>query len=518
MEEYEKPRRLKRLSEISGAFNDKPNKSSSESEESSEIIDISSNTEGSGSESPKTKTKKPKIVKNKAPKLPKFNKLLDVNTNADDFEVEVFEDLRDAPLELHPKAGKMKKNSFLKKVQTKKNENSYSLAKSVMINKNSQDTLIVDNPVNIQGFITKNVTHNPRDMFRDNLKNVINERKTTHLDNHEIFDKTVTDFPVKEDSMGKKDEEILKKDDENSKKIDESSKKLFEIAAKENQFLISDERSESKSSNSQKIHKFDTSTPKRETQNEHQESELNLNTNSNQTIKNKSYPSTSASSPVYVPRERSILSLFIDEEAEKSGDDHSQDTDEENLNKNLEGLIDDSELDDYNKNSTYSKHIQEILEKEREELKLVANAEFKRRLPAPKLEFTKHRKLPEKDEMPQKVQVFSKDDDSDEEERFKFLKKMREIKSMRNLETKTLIVDERSNDFLKLIERSEAPRAVKSFLNSVNLKTLQNAFSTESSMSNPFFKINKVEKNIEKKDSKANTRSRPKLLNVLRNK
>ncbi|OMJ95316.1 hypothetical protein SteCoe_1376 [Stentor coeruleus] len=517
MEEYEKPRRLKRLSEISGSIDDKSNKSSSESEDLSEIISISSESEDSGSKSPKAKTKKPKVVKNKAPKLPKFNKLLDLNTNADDFEVEVFEDLRDAPLELHPKAGKMKKNSFLKKVQTKKDETSYNLAKSVMINKNSQDTLIVDNPVCIQGFITKNVTHNPREIFRDNLKNVINERKTTHLDNHEIFDKTVTDFPIKEDSMSKKDEENTKKNDENCKKLDESNKKFLESAAKENQFLIPDDKSDSKSSSLQKNYKIETS--KLETQYDHQDPELNLNTNSNQTIKNKSYPSTSASSPVYVPRERQVISLFIDEEAEKSGDDHSQDTDEAEHDKNLEGLIDDSELDDYNKNANYSKHIKEMLEKEREELKLVANAEFKRRMPPPKFESIKRKKLPVKDEIPKKNQVFSKDDDdSDEEERFKLLKEMREIRSMRNLETKTLIIDERSNDFLKLIERSEAPRAVKTFLNSANAKSLQNPFSNESYTSNPFFKINKVEKNVGKNDAKQSVRARPKLLNVLRNK
>jgi hypothetical protein len=46
-----------------------------------------------------------------------------------------------------------------------------------LTNKNESDTLIVETPIKIEGFITKSHTLNPREIFRGQLKDIINEKK-----------------------------------------------------------------------------------------------------------------------------------------------------------------------------------------------------------------------------------------------------------------------------------------------------------------------------------------------------
>jgi hypothetical protein len=453
MENQPKHRRLKKLSDIDDFVNE------NHPEKDLQTQVTGSDTESKNSERPKTpeeylsepeapknKSKKRKATKNKGPKLHTFNKLIDIKPAIEDNTVVDFEYLRDAPLEIIKNPEKTKKVSFFSKVSNKKQDKStYSLAKSVLTNIDSQDTLIVNAPVKIEGFITKTQTINPREVFRDKLKNVINERKTNHIDNSEIFEKSSTDFPLKEESTQKNlSNSILKEEN--------PPKPIIKLLPTEKILTIQD-------------------------------------ANAEKTL--KSYPSTSASSPVYVSRPKTISSKYLDVEAEDSQDQKS--FSEEEPDKNLEGLIDDTIIEE-KKDLLYSMHIKDMLNKEYSNLNKVANADFKRKHIQDTPKYEKKVKGNEIQAPTEKISVFSKnEDDFDEEARFKFLNEARCIKNIRNLQEKGIILDEDSTDYLKLIDKPENKRCAKTFLNSEYSRNAITTLNTDSFGASSYFKPKKQE-------------------------
>ena len=417
--------RLKRLKRLSESFTtEASNEIKFESDNEKSSSETISSLESGSLDPAISKSKKPKPSKNKAPKLPVFNKLLDLKSHPDDFQVTEFEYLRNAPLELSNQPKKEKKLSFLHKVTNKKQDKTtYSLAKSVLTNKNESDTLIVETPIKIEGFITKSHTLNPREIFRGQLKDIINEKKTNHIQNSEIFEKPITDFVIKD--------EVCEK---NSVVHDNPEEKRL-----------------------------------------------------------KSYPSTSASSPVYVRKEKPQLNPFIEAEAVESGSEHgnSKDSAEENNENTVKDLIDDTKIEE-NKEEAYAKHLRDMVEKEYKELNMVVNGSFKRKNEEENWKSRKIIKTEETAKIQTNPSVFSRiEDEFDEEERFNFLNQVRNIKNIRNKQEKTIVLDEQSTDYLKLIEKPEQTRLQKTLLNSDSSKSNSLVFASDSHGQNAFFKIKK---------------------------
>ena len=518
MEEETFRRRLKRLSSL-------PCESKEQSPESNSLDSKRSPTgtetpESSGSEIEiqEIKGRKAKPAKNKAPKMPKFNKLIDVKTTLDEYVVTEFEYLRDEPLEISNNK-KEKKMSFFSKVKSKQEDKtSYSLAKSVLTNKDERDSLVVNAPMTIEGFISKAQTSNPREMFRDNLKNVINERKTLHIGKDNIFDKSSSDLTKKE--------EIIEKNETSFHSDTQSKLHSFE--------KISKIQETSRSNTSEILEKSDPVTlPKELTPIK----KISVNArNRPKTVRImpteadqaedkrlKSYPSTSASSPVYMPREQVDTRSLMEHEAEESSANSyecSVDSKEEEENdRNLEELIDDHKIEE-NREACYSKHVKDMLEKEEKELFMVANADFKRKNTEELWENKKKMKIQaaasEKPKAASRTSVFSKaDEDSDEETRFKLLRESMNIKNVRRNQESALIIDERSNDFLKLIEKPEITRSHKTMLNTECAKSSSTLSTSDSSGAHSYFKMKKTD-TPEEISAKAPIRKRTNFLSLLK--
>ena len=484
MEEHSKFRRLKKLSETSIEIIESESENSLRDNEKNSDSMPNSENESSEPEISKNKTKKSKPAKNKAPKLQIFNKMLDLKAIPEDFSVTEFEYLRDAPLEITSKKQKVKKTSFLNKATKKtQDKSSYSLAKSVLTNKSENDTLIVNAPIKIDGFFTKVQTLNPREIFRDKLKTEINERKTTHIGNDYIFDKSISDLTSKEEIIEKYDTSANKQ-----VKIDE----IIKLDSNENSKKIEILRE-----NEKKITKNENNKEK----------------------KIKSYPSTSASSPIYEPRENSRSNKFIENEAEESGNEVVERSEDEldNSEQILEDLIDDKKIKE-NREETYSKHVKEMLEKEYKELNMVVNGNFKRRNPEESLLGKKTQKIQETMKLIKKPQVFSKaaeGSESDEDLKFKYLNEARNIRNIRNTYENNIIIDEKSNDYLKLIEKPEIMRCHKTLLNLESSKSNSIPLNNDPKGGISYFKVMKPENTIESL-SKGKIKNKSKLLSLLR--
>lgn len=392
MEGHLKPKRLRKMTEIlkdlealASEPNHSPIPSSSESEESLS----------------EPHTKKPD-KKNKAPKLKKFNKLIDIAGFQDDYSVEEFEYLRDQPLDLDQTSKPTKKilNQTIFKDTSYKASN--TLVKSVLTNRDKRDSLIIKDP-KVSGFFSKNSSQNSREVFREELRSQINLRKTNHIDNDGIFDKPATDFEKKE--------------------------KVFS----------------------------DVSVGSAECKGE----EMKSSENSKNIMSGASFFSTNNSSPTQLPRENKQTCKFVEGEAEESGNEFSSDTNEDEEEGFLKELICDEPVDT---DSNYEKHVKDMLEKEEKELKMVVNAEFKRKKIDEKISQVS-KKLRLSPNPPIKMSVFSKpQEDFDEDSRIAAMKHLRGIKNFTKHQKTSLIVDEKSNDYLKLLQKPEPTCIIRSLL------------------------------------------------------
>ena len=372
------------------------------SEPNSSPITLSSESEEDPTE---TRQKRPD-KKNKAPKLKTFNKLLDIPGYQDDYTVEEFEYLRDQPLDLDHTSKPTKKvlnQTIFKDTTSYKASN--TLVKSVLTNRDKRDSLIIEEP-KVSGFFNKNSSQNSREVFREELRSQINLRKTTHIDNDGIFDKPATDFEKKE--------------------------KIFS----------------------------DMSIGSGDCKGE----EVKSAENSKNFMSGASFFSTNNSSPVHLAKEeKKQRCRFVEGEAEESGNEVSSDTNEDDEEGFLKELICDEPV---NTDSNYEKHVKDMLEKEERELRMVVNAEFKRKKVDEKLsQASRKLKLSPAPPPPQKMSVFSKpQEDFDEDSRIVVMKHFRGIKNFTKHQKTSLILDEKSNDYLKLLQKPEPTCIIKSLL------------------------------------------------------
>lgn len=345
---------------------------------------------------------KKKEKKNQAPKLKIFNKLLDFTSYKDEYTIEEFEYLRDQPLDFENSSKRAKKELDHTVFKDNSYKASNTLVKSVLTNKDKRDSLIIKDP-KVSGFFCKNSSQNSREIFREGLKSQINLRKTNHIDNDGIFDKPATDFEKKE-------------------KIQcEASNGSAEFRGEE----------------------------------------VRSAENSKNFIGTGSYLSTGNSSPVYLPKEKSRVSKFVENEAEESGDESLSETEEDEDQGFLKELICDEPVDT---DKNYEKHIKDMLEKEEKELKMVVNGEFKRKKLDEKI-FAASKKLKPSPSPVKSLSIFSKpQEDFDEDSLIQEKKHQIGIKNFIRQQKPSLILDEKSTDYLKLLQRPEPTCIFKSLL------------------------------------------------------
>lgn len=94
---------------------------------------------------------------------------------------------------------KKKNFAFLDKIkqQATSNKGSYNFVKGFLRANTDDEPLEVLPPRTLEGFIAKRSVKNPRDLMIENLRNRINEKKTSYLLYEDIFSKPVTDLPGK---------------------------------------------------------------------------------------------------------------------------------------------------------------------------------------------------------------------------------------------------------------------------------------------------------------------------------
>ena len=94
---------------------------------------------------------------------------------------------------------KRKSFEFLDRIkqQATSNKGSYNFVKGFLRANTDDEALEVLPPRTLEGFIAKRSVKNPRDVMIENLRNRINEKKTSYLLYEDIFSKPVTDLPGK---------------------------------------------------------------------------------------------------------------------------------------------------------------------------------------------------------------------------------------------------------------------------------------------------------------------------------
>ena len=163
--------------------------------------------EESNQESPSLpKKRKQSYKKVNAIRLKTFNKLVDIKEDSfiDGATVEIRSD-EEIAITSKPKSLNI---SFLNKIkQTQGNKMSFLLARGILTDNSQHESLEISAPKNIEGFTTKRITLNPRELLRESLKSEINQRKTTHLNSDTIFSKTISDLPGRFAKKAEEDEE-----------------------------------------------------------------------------------------------------------------------------------------------------------------------------------------------------------------------------------------------------------------------------------------------------------------------
>ncbi|CAG9317749.1 unnamed protein product [Blepharisma stoltei] len=141
------------------------------------------------------KTSKKKAPKIHVPKLIKFNKLID-DIAIPEEPIREYQFLRNEPLIL-PKKEKnsLDLNEILLKCQKEKQDKgSYYLAKNVLTDADNKDNFVIEAPERVEGFISKKISIDPREIMREKLKNAANERKTSNISNEMLFNKPKTEL------------------------------------------------------------------------------------------------------------------------------------------------------------------------------------------------------------------------------------------------------------------------------------------------------------------------------------
>jgi hypothetical protein len=98
---------------------------------------------------------------------------------------------------------KFKTCEFLSKIkkQATSTKGSYNFVKGFLKNDPDDDFLEVLPPRSLEGFVVKRNARNPRDVMIENLRNSINNKKTSCLVYEDIFSKPQTDLPGKKQKI-----------------------------------------------------------------------------------------------------------------------------------------------------------------------------------------------------------------------------------------------------------------------------------------------------------------------------
>lgn len=435
--------------------------------------------------------------------LKTLNKLIDVKKDA---FVETGEslDIQEEEISVAPKA-KVFNCSFLDKIKSCKTDKpNHVLAKGIYTDTSVHESLEIQAPKKLVGFIVKKQQINPRDILRESLKNEINHRKTTHLHADSIFTKSSTDLPGK---LGKKAEEDNESDyipdDDEEKEALEMEKIIRLEEGQESQDEDSsntETESESTETENKESIKLDDSskdmdideTPLVDIENDSiTVASETINEPLPQNIPSVfSMPTDNSPSLPIIPKPIKVLNRFIDEEAEL-GSDHEEhdnliknikdsDEDNEDLDEDLEEIIDRNKVED-DEEMRYGKHLDQLMKDDDERIKKVVNAEFKRQ--RRDLDFidnessimTKKDKLLEdrKNLLAQRGSqgflnsfkgVDKEEMDDEELDKFKMLKSSQELKFIRSQFSSKTLIDDRSLSILSLISKPENTIASKSML------------------------------------------------------
>ncbi|OMJ86337.1 hypothetical protein SteCoe_12188 [Stentor coeruleus] len=434
--------------------------------------------------------------------LKTFNKLIDIKK---DTFVETGEsiDIQDEEILVTQKA-KVFNCSFLDKIKNCKTEKpNHVLAKGVFTDTSIHESLEVQAPKKLVGFIVKKQQINPRDILRESLKNEINYRKTTHLHADSIFTKSSTDLPGKINKNPEDNESDYIPDDNEEKEALEMEKiiRLEEGQSSSDEDSSNTEtESESTETENKESVKLDDSSKDMDIDDtpivdiENDSLTVASETINEPLISNTLPPvfsmqtDNSPSLPI-IPKPIKILNRFIDEEAEL-GSDHEEhdnlvknikDSDEENedLDEELEEIIDRNKVDD-DEEMRYGKHLDQLMKDDEERIKKVVNAEFKRQ--RKDLDFidnepsimTKRDKLLEdkKNLLAQRgnqgvfnsFKVDKEEMDDEEFDKFKMLKSSQELKFIRNQFSSKVLIDDKSLSILSLISKPDNTITSKSML------------------------------------------------------
>ncbi|CAG9323155.1 unnamed protein product [Blepharisma stoltei] len=409
----------------------------------------------------KSKRKKPKRIS--APKLPRFNKMIDFNPMFEGSTTE-FEYLRDQPLEL---PNKMKTNKditdFLTKCkQDKQDKSSYLLAKNVLTDGGQQDSLIIKAPEKLEGFISKKQALQPRDLLRENLMNEARERRMNYISPDMLFNKSSSELTGRKNE---KSPEPVKEE-----KID--IQRVIELENGVSEPIVSEKSINSQ--NSEHSEESESSNP-------------NLSPNEKDEKNVLEIPSQKFYSKII---DNPAVSHYFETEAEQGSDNEEHDNyvrpkefeNEAEEVGEVDNLIDHAKVDD-KKEKILKKHLGDMIVKDFYQITKVINADFKGKRPPDYLEESnldlKKMKLMKQQKDTLEVEtkdtkkykeekVIGEDLEKEEHTKLEMLKNSQELKYIRNISGKSIILDEKSRSYLNLIEEPNYQVARRSLLSEIS--------------------------------------------------
>ena len=390
--------------------------------------DDSASSSDNEEEIPLKRLKKNKKVY-RAP-LKKLNKMVDITQEPQVFATLDYDIKEEDEIEIEVQE-KQKSNKFFEKIklQSEKSEKiNYFFAKSVLTEKTTEENLEVKAPEKLVGFFLRKTTLTARDSLREQLRNEIINRKTTHIMPEHVFSKSSTELVGKTKKIENEsdDDDYIPNENEVSEAMElekmirleegeepeaesensdesentENSGSLEESLETESESLDNERNEEcndtnqptpyqspkkpifdsplSKTSECQLISTAATETFDKSTVSKSDDKRLQID------------PSTAASdySPVLSKQvsRSAVLSKFIEKEAE-IGSDHEEHDDlikhlkdsesEADLDHDLEEIIDRQAVDEQD-DTRYEKHLNQLLKDDEDQIKKVINAEFRK--------------------------------------------------------------------------------------------------------------------------------------------
>ena len=361
--------------------------------------------------------------------LKKLNKMVDITQEPQVFAALDYDIKDEDEIDIEVQE-KQKSNKFFDKIklQSEKSEKvNYFFAKSVLTEKSGEENLEVKAPEKLVGFFVRRPTLTARDSLREQLRNEIINRKTTHIMPEHVFSKSSTELVGKTKKIENEsdDDDFVPNENEESEALElekmirleegeelEGESEGVDSEQSENDSSLEESlEAESESLEDGKIKEFDDTnqplpnqsekktilnSPLSKTSEFHLISTAATETFDKSTISKSDHkrlqidPSTATSD--YSPAiskmisRSAALSKFIEKEAEIGSDHeehddlikHLRDSDsEEDSDHDLEEIIDRQAVDEQ-EDTRYEKHLNQLLKDDEDQIKKVINAEFRK--------------------------------------------------------------------------------------------------------------------------------------------